>query len=104
MDEYAHLVYKITKKFPKEELYGVTSQLRRASLSVILNYIEGFARQRKAVKLNFWEVSYGSLKESKYLLYFSFREGYLNEKEYKKAVKLSDEIGAMLWRSIQSLK
>ena len=104
MDEYAHLVYKITKKFPKEELYGVTSQLRRACLSVILNYIEGFARQRKAVKRNFWEVSYGSLKESEYLLYFSFRERYLNEKEYKRAVKLSDEIGAMLWRSLQSLK
>jgi len=104
MDEYAHLVYKITKNFPKEELYGVTSQLRRACLSVVLNYIEGFARQRKAVKRNFWEVSCGSLKESEYLLYFSFRERYLNEKEYKRAVKLSDEIGAMLWRSLQSLK
>ena len=50
MDEYVHFVYKFTKSFPKEELYGVTSQIRRASLSVILNYIEGFARQRKAVK------------------------------------------------------
>ena len=44
MDEYVHLVYKLTRKFPKEELYGTTSQLRRAALSVILNYIEGFAR------------------------------------------------------------
>jgi len=45
MDEYAHLVYEITGNFPKEEIYGITSQLRRASLSVILNYVEGFARQ-----------------------------------------------------------
>jgi len=53
MDEYAHFVYKLTKSFPREEVYGVVSQLRRAALSVILNYIEGFARQRKAVKNNF---------------------------------------------------
>lgn len=54
MDEYAHLVYRITKEFSRDELYGVISQLRRSSLSVILNYIEGFARQKKAVKNNFW--------------------------------------------------
>ena len=97
MDEYAHLVYRLTKNFPKEELFGVVSQLRRSTLSVILNYIEGFARQRKAVKLNFWETSYGSLKESKYLLHFSLTEGYLKKEDYKKALKLAEEIGAMLW-------
>ncbi len=104
MDEYVHLVYKLTRKFPKEELYGTTSQLRRAALSVILNYIEGFARQKKAVKQNFWEISYGSLKESKYLLYFSLKETYITQKDYKKAIKLAEEIGAMLWRSLQSIK
>jgi len=104
MDEYAHLVYGITKDFPKNELYGTVSQLRRSALSVILNYIEGFARQRKAVKNNFWEISYGSLKESKYLLRFSLVEGYLKENNYKKAIALADEIGAMLWRCLQSLK
>jgi len=43
-DIFAFEVYKITKKFPREEIYGITSQLRRAALSVILNYIEGYAR------------------------------------------------------------
>lgn len=104
MDEYVHLVYRATKKFPRDELYGVISQLRRSSLSVILNYIEGFARQKKAVKNNFWEISYGSLKESKYLLHFSLVEKYLEESDYKKAIVLADEIGAMLWRCLQSLK
>lgn len=104
MDEYAHLAYKITRGFPKEELYGVTSQLRRAVLSIILNYIEGFARQKRAVKQNFWEISYGSLKESKYLLHFSLVEKYLNRNDYNKAIKLAEEIGAMLWRSIKPLK
>ncbi len=46
MDEYAHLVYRLTKNFPKEELYGTTSQIRRAALSVVLNYIEGCARRK----------------------------------------------------------
>ena len=104
MDEYAHLVYKISRNFPKEELYGLTSQARRSATSVILNYIEGFARQKNAVKQNFWEISYGSLKESKYLLQFSYAENYIENEEYQKAARLADEIGAMLWRSIQSLK
>lgn len=104
MDEYVHLVYAATKVFPKEELYGATSQLRRAALSVILNYIEGFARKKKAVKQNFWEISYGSLKESRYLLDFTLKEKYLMQNDYQKAVSLADEIGAMLWRSMESLK
>lgn len=104
MDDYAHFVYKITKSFPRDELYGVTSQLKRASLSIILNYIEGFARQKKAVKQNFWEISYGSLKESKYLLHFSLVEKYINQEDYGRAMRLAEEIGAMLWRSLKSLK
>jgi len=104
MDRYAHLTYKITRQFPKEELYGTAAQLRRAALSVILNYVEGFARTKKAVKLNFWEISYGSLKESKYLMYFSFAEKYIEENDYKIAIDLADEIGAMLWRSILPLR
>lgn len=104
MDEYAHLCYKISKNFPKEELYGITSQLRRSSLSVILNYIEGFARKKRAVKLNFWEISYGSLKESRYLLYFSLTEGYFQEDYYREAISLADEIGAMLWKSMEAIK
>jgi len=47
---YVHFVYKITREFLKGELYRVVSQLRRAALSIILNYIEGFVRQRRAVK------------------------------------------------------
>lgn len=74
MDDFVFRVYEITKKFPKEELYGLTSQLRGASLSIILNYIEGYARQGKSVLKNFIEISYGSLKETKYLLCFSYRQ------------------------------
>jgi len=104
MDSYAHGVYEATKKFPRDEIFGVTSQIRRSSLSVILNYIEGFARKKTAVKKNFWEISYGSLKESKYLLHFSLVEKYIPQDDYNKLTNLAEEIGAMLWTSIESIK
>jgi four helix bundle protein len=72
MDELVHFVYDLTITFPKEERFDLTSQLKRAALSIVLNYIEGYARQRKAVLKNFLEISYGSLKETAYLLYFSY--------------------------------
>jgi len=104
IDEYVHFVYEISRKFPKEEMYGVISQIRRAALSVMLNYIEGFARIKSKVNLNFLEISYGSLKETKYLLHFSLKENYLNETDYQKVIKMAEEIGAMLWKTIESIK
>ncbi len=102
MDNYVHLIYKTSKNFPREEIYGITSQLRRAGLSVILNYIEGYARQKDKVYKNFLEISYGSLKETKYLLHFCLIEKYLLKENYQKLIKLSDEIGAMLWKTIKN--
>ena len=104
MDFYVHEVYRVTKNFPKHELYGVTSQLRRASLSVILNYIEGFARNKcydSKIYKNFLQMSYGSLKESMYLLHFSLTEEYLDRDSYKILIKSGDEIGAMLYKIIK---
>jgi len=103
MDEFVHLIYQTTKNFPKSELYGATSQLRRAALSVILNYIEGYARKKRLVKINFFETSYGSLQESKYLLEFALKEGWFKEDYYKIVFNLAEEIGAMLWKTIERL-
>ena len=104
MDRFVFEVYDNTKNFPKEEVYSLTSQLRRAALSVILNYIEGCARQRRAVLKNFLEISYGSLKEAKYLIYFSVRQGYLNKEKGKELLDLAEKIGAMLWGILRKLK
>lgn len=98
IDEFVHLVYKITKDFPKSELYGAMSQLRRAALLVMLNYVEGYARKKRLVKINFFETSYGSLQESKYLLEFAYKE------DYNISIPLAEEIGAMLWKTLQGLE
>ncbi len=101
MDNYAHFIYKITRDFPKYELYGITSQLRRAGVSVILNYIEGYARIKTKVYQNFLEISYGSLKETKYLLHFSLVEKFISLNDYRTAIKIAEEIGAMLWKTMK---
>lgn len=104
MNEYVHFVYDVTKEFPQEELYSSVSQWRRATLSMILNYIEGYARKKSLVQLNFLEISYGSLKESKYLLYFAKQRNYITKKDYDAGLKLIEEIGAMLWTEISALE
>ena len=103
IDNYVHEVYCVSKKFPKEEIYGVTSQIRRSSMSVMLNYIEGWARRKTLVRINFLETSYGSLQESKYLLKFCVEEGFLEKKKTEDLLVLTDEIGAMLWSEIKKL-
>ncbi len=103
MDSYVNKVYDCTRTFPRDEIFGLTSQLKRSALSVILNYIEGFARQRDKVLKNFLETLYGSIKESKYLIYFSFKRDYTKEKEYNELIAPADHIGKMLWGILSKL-
>lgn len=104
MDEYVYFVYNATRKFPKEELYSSVSQWRRCTLSIILNYVEGYARRRPLVQSNFLDQSYGSFKESKYLLFFSKKQNFIAEDEYINGSTLAEEIGKMLWSEIIALE
>ncbi len=104
MDEYVHFAYSVSRNFPKEELYGSISQWRRATLSIMLNYIEGYARKKPLVQLNFLETSFGSFKESQYLLHFFKKMDFLKEQDYNNGNKLSEEIGAMLWAELKKLE
>lgn len=80
--ELAVNTYELTKKFPKDEIYGLTNQLRRASSSVSANLAEGFGRNGQKEKLQFYSVAYGSLLEVKSFIYLSKRLRYLeNDKQ-----------------------
>lgn len=103
-DKLAHQVYKATKKFPKNEQYGITSQLRRSAISIVLNSIEGFARNRSSEYLHFLEIAYGSLKETKYLLHFSWKEEFISVNEYKNLISISEEIGKILWERLKRIR
>ena len=92
-DELAYQIYLATKNFPREEIYGMTSQLRRAALSVPTNIVEGYGRQRKNELKQFTNIALGSLAETEYLLDFSLRLGYLNNEAYKPLYNLRDEVG-----------
>lgn len=77
-------VYKVTKKFPKEEKYGLTNQIRKAVSSITANIAEGFGRYHFADKVRFYHQARGSVKEVQNFLYLAKDLGYLEEKEAKK--------------------
>jgi four helix bundle protein len=103
-DLFAKSVYESTKKFPKDELFGITSQLRRAALSVPLNIIEGYARISSKDHRRFLEIALGSVKEAKYLIYFSFEQKLINNSEKEKLLDLGEEISKLLWTKIKTLR
>ena len=81
-DEVAVLVYRVTAGFPREELYGLTSQMRRAAVSVPSNIIEGCARDSQADYLRFLYIAFGSLKELHYQLSLSKRLGFWRNQDW----------------------
>lgn len=103
-DEFAKKAYIATRDFPKEELFGITSQLRRAALSVPLNIIEGFARISRQDHRRFLEISLGSVKESKYLIYFAFEQKLIPERKKEDLLNLGEEVSRLLWHKISTLR
>jgi four helix bundle protein len=103
-DELAFLVYKVTKDFPKEEVYGITSQVRRAALSIPTNIVEGYSRKGDKELARFVNISLGSLAETKYLLYFSNRLGYFEKGEYNELKNGYDTLGKLLWKFYAKIK
>ena len=69
--QFVLAVYRLTECFPGRELYGLTSQLRRAAVSIPANIAEGFRKRGKADKLRFLNIAQGSLEESRYYLIFA---------------------------------
>ena len=103
-DEVAVLVYKVSAKFPKEEIYGLISQIRRAAISVPSNIVEGCARDTQADYLRFLNIAFGSLRELHYQLDLSKRLGFLSNEDLYSIEPKVIETEKVLNGLIRSLK
>ena len=88
-------IYSITNSFPKEEMYGLTSQMRRAAVSVSANIVEGYKKKGKLDKARFYNISEGSLNEVEYFLILSKDLKYI-DKDYDKLMELKVEVAKLL--------
>ncbi len=91
--QFVLLVYRMTQIFPSSEIYGLTSQFRRAAVSIAANIAEGFRKKGNADKLRFYNISRGSLEECRYYLILSKDLGYCDESE---ANQLLTEVSKLL--------
>jgi four helix bundle protein len=100
--EFAVFIYKISGKFPKDELYGLTSQMRRAAISVSSNIAEGFKRSSKKEKSQFYQVALGSLAETESQIEIAKHLGFVNEDDYGTALNFIQNINRMLEKLVIS--
>jgi four helix bundle protein len=101
-DELAFQIYKATEAFPKAEMFGLTSQIRRAALSVPTNIVEGYARKSKKELAQFVNIALGSHAETEYLFSFSRKLGYYKS-DMSQIEDLLAEVGRLLWSFSRSL-
>lgn len=97
-------IYKSTKKFPKEEIFGLTSQIRRCSVSIPSNIAEGSGRESNKDFVRFLYISLGSLFEMQTQLEIAKNIEYLTEEEFNNLYEDSREIERMLVSLIKKLK
>ena len=97
-------VYKITTGFPKDELFGLTSQIRRSSVSISANIAEGCGRDGEAELARFLYIAMGSASELEYHLLLSCDLHFLTEPEHDRLAKEVTEVKRMLTSFIQKLK
>ena len=95
-DSLALKVYFLSKQFPKDERFGITSQLRRATLAIPTNIAEGSARRHSREFLQFCSISRGSLAETQYLLHFIRRLEWITSDQYGDIRKEYERVGQML--------
>ena len=98
--KFTNKIYNFTNKFPKEELYGLTSQIRRATVSIISNIAEGFDRRSDKELSNFLSIARGSSSEVQNDLYIALDLNYISQVEfnqfYQEAKKIAQQINGLM--------
>ena len=102
--ELVSLIYKISKRFPSEERFGLVSQMQRAAVSVPSNIAEGRGRRSRKDFIQFLYFALGSLAELDTQLIIAEKQGYTEKTDYNEIVRLMTEVRMMLSKLISSLK
>lgn len=102
--EFVLLVYKLTKEFPREEMYGVTSQMRRAATSILANIVEGYVKGSTKEYIRFLDIAIGSTAELDAFGQIAKELNYFNERNYKSFEDLRVEVAKLLFAYRNSLR
>lgn len=100
----AEICYRLTKNFPKEELYGMTSQIRRASVSIAANIAEGYGRKHKGEYIQFLYIAQGSLKELETHLLIAQRVEIASAESINPILSQCDSVGRLLGGLIRAIE
>jgi four helix bundle protein len=102
--ELALEIYRVTEEWPRSELHGLTSQARRAALSIPTNIAEGVAKAGPREFRRFLDMCLGSASELSYLLLFSRDHGLLSLAEWEQLDSKRNRVGQLLWRLYRSIQ
>jgi len=102
--EFVKLVYKLAKLFPSDEIYALTSQLRRSAVSILANIVEGRGKPTDKDFLKFLYISNGSLNECQCYFELALELEYINKEQFDFIYNKSKEIGFLLYKFINSIK
>jgi len=97
-------IYEVTHKYPKDELYGLASQIRRAAISILANIAEGWGRGTTKNYIQFLEIARGSLFELNTLIIISYNQGYIRKEILDEIENKINESGRMLNALITKLE
>lgn len=98
------LVYRVTRGFPRDELYGITNQMRRSALSVATNIVEGHGRKSDADRFRFLDFSFVSIREIVYYIELSLDLGFLHRNRMKELTQIQGRTAAALAGLIKTRK
>lgn len=94
--EFVLMVYKVTEKFPKKEMFGLTSQFRKAAISMAANIAEGYRKHGKSDKLRFYNIVQGSQEECSYYILLSFDLSYISSLDHQNLSSLLEIASKLL--------